>query len=100
MGLPELSHLQYLALDLLNKGALEGQELQAALAREGQKQRTGPAFYMFTKRLVEAGYVESAKESRERETGPGATQILVYKLTSVGRRARRAAQAFYKKERK
>jgi len=92
MVLPELSHLQYLALTLIDKAVeIEGQDLQVEIGTHGGE-RSGPAFYMFMGRLKEAEYVIQEKEPRER------THVAVYKLTSKGRKAMKANERFYEKK--
>jgi len=90
MPLPELSHLQYLALALIDTaGEIEAQDLQAQLITHGGD-RSGPAFYMFMARLKEAEFINQGQESRDR------TRIAIYKLTAAGRKAMKANERFYK----
>jgi len=90
MVLPELSHLQYLALTLIGEAdGLEGQDLQAKIGGRGGGDRSGPAFYMFMGRMEAAGLVKKKEEPR------GRTRIASYKLTSKGRKSMKANEKFY-----
>jgi len=92
MVLPELSHLQYLALTFIDKvGEIEGQDLQVKMGGRAGGERSGPAFYMFMGRLKEAEYIKQAREPRNR------TSVSVYKLTAKGRKAMKANERFYEK---
>jgi DNA-binding PadR family transcriptional regulator len=92
MHIPRLSHIQFLTLIFLSKGALTGRELRDALAAHGVR-RSGPGFYQIMARLEDAGFV-TGRYQQEIVDG----QIIrerSYKVTAVGRRACAESRAFY-----
>jgi len=61
MGLPKLSHLQFLVLGiLLNKG-LRGRDIRERL-REFEVRMSGPGFYQLMARLEDANFVRGRYE--------------------------------------
>lgn len=90
--IPELSHLQYLALSILAEvpAAMSHTELRHAFLERGAGNRSGPAFYQFMDRLAESRYVAVTKTK-----GDSDRQECFYKLSNSGRRAMIASRAFY-----
>lgn len=93
MGIPNVTHLQFLVLKLLRDNRDQsGRELRECLKIEGVR-KSGPAFYQMMARIEEAKlakgwYVEKIVDGqmiRERR----------YKITSSGTAAHDAAIAFY-----
>lgn len=92
MSLPDITHLQFLILDLLKYDAHSGRFIRERLAEEGER-KTGPAFYQLMARLEEGGYVNGWYKSfvidgqtiKERRYG----------ITLRGKRAHRSVQNFY-----
>ena len=56
MGLPRLSHLQFLVLGILTSGEQRGRDLRSRLADFGVR-RSGPSFYQLMSRLEDASFV-------------------------------------------
>ena len=54
--LPELTHLQFLVLDIIGTAKLRGREVREELKSRGVS-KTGPAFYQMMARLEEAKFV-------------------------------------------
>ena len=81
---PRLSHLQFLVLGTLLKGARPGREIRDELHRFGVK-RSGPGFYQLMARLEEAEWVEGSYKQKVVEG-----QIIrerSYRLRGAGRSA-------------
>jgi len=88
--LPELSHLQYLALRIIEheKDFFAGTELRRELLARGAGNRSLPAFYLFMGRLVVAGHV----------THKRAGSNVSYRITKTGKAAMRAAERFFTRD--
>jgi DNA-binding PadR family transcriptional regulator len=92
MSLPELTHLQFLVLDVVQHDPHSGRFIRDRLAEEGEK-KSGPAFYQLMSRLEDSGLVSGWYESfvvdgqtiKERR----------YEITRKGIRARERVRAFY-----
>lgn len=61
MGLPRLSHLQFLVLGTLIGGERVGREVRQRLEQFGVR-RSGPSFYQLMARLEDAGFVQGRYE--------------------------------------
>ena len=92
MGLPDLSHLQYLSLTILAEETthLGGIELRHRFLAAGAGNRSLPAFYQFMDRLVEEGLVGVKKA-----VGASDRTETFYRLLKKGRTAMEASTAFY-----
>jgi hypothetical protein len=53
-GLPELTHLQFLVLEIVGSSTVSGPELRERLKKEAGIKKDGPAFYQLMARLEEA----------------------------------------------
>ena len=90
--LPDISHLQYLALGVLLSGELPGRALRAAVARFGVR-RTSAAFYQFMSRLERDGLVEGWYE--QVQAGDQMVTERRYRITAAGRKAWTETHAFF-----
>ncbi len=90
--LPELTHLQFLVLGLLQRGPVAGKQIRSGLSRFGIR-KSGPAFYQLMARIEEAGWI--AGEYKQRDVGGQKVRERHYKILGEGRAAWRASQAFY-----
>lgn len=84
MGLPRLSHLQFLVLGILLDAERSGRELRERLADFGVR-KSGPGFYQLMARLEDAGFV-TGRYRQEVVEG----QILrerFYRIRSAGTKA-------------
>ena len=82
---PEVTHLQFLVLQLLlTGGKSSGLSLREALQAKGVK-KSGPAFYQLMGRLEEAKLVAGIYETKR--LGGQTIKERVYNLTGDGRRA-------------
>ena len=61
MGLPRLSHLQFLVLGVLMSGEQRGRDLRSRLEEFGVR-RSGPSFYQLMARLEDAAFVRGRYE--------------------------------------
>lgn len=90
--IPDITHLQFLALGELRAGDQAGRDLRAAVARFGVR-RSGAAFYQFMARLERDGLVEGWYEQI-----PVGDQLVTerrYRITAAGAKAWRETRAFY-----
>jgi hypothetical protein len=92
MTLPEITHLQFLVVSQLLRGAARGRDLRAGLKDESVRQ-SGPAFYQMMAGLEDTGFVSGWYEQqivdgqiiRERH----------YKVLASGRKAWQGSRDFY-----
>ena len=92
MPLPQLTHLQFLVVSELLRGAARGRDLRARLKEAGVRQ-SGPAFYQMMASLEDAGFVSGWYEQqivdgqiiRERH----------YKALPGGKKAWQGSRDFY-----
>jgi hypothetical protein len=63
MGLPDLTHLQFLILTALLDGEQSGRVVRKVLAEHGQE-KSGPAFYQLMARLEDATFVKGRYEQK------------------------------------
>lgn len=92
MGLPPITHLQFLVLNSLANGERSGAELREDLGRN-KVRLSGPAFYQAMSRLEESGFV---KGRYEQKTIKGqAIKLRHYKILADGLRACAETQRFY-----
>jgi DNA-binding PadR family transcriptional regulator len=92
MGLPDLTHLQFLILSLLLDGEQPGRFIREKLAEEGER-KTGPAFYQMMARLEDSKFVEGWYNQKVVEG-----QMIKerwYKITGHGVAAWESTRAFY-----
>ena len=61
MGLPKLSHLQFLVLGTLLEGELVGRDIRKRLTDFGVR-KSGPAFYQLMARLEDSNFVRGRYE--------------------------------------
>ena len=61
MGLPKLSHLQFLVLGILRGGELRGRDIRERLKDFGVR-KSGPAFYQLMARLEDSSFVRGRYE--------------------------------------
>jgi DNA-binding PadR family transcriptional regulator len=92
MGLPEITHLQFLILQILGGLERSGKYIREQLEEYGEE-KSLPAFYQAMSRLEDAGLVSGSARKVEIE-GLQLTERW-YKVTIAGERARRAAIEFY-----
>jgi DNA-binding PadR family transcriptional regulator len=93
MGLPEVTHLQFLILETVGNRRVPGRAIRDVM-REHGVERDGPGFYQAMARLEVAGLVrgiyrdnvERRQQIRER----------YYEVTDVGRRAVEATITLYR----
>ena len=90
--IPDISHLQFLALAVLLQGELPGRTVRTAIARYGVH-RTAAAFYQFMARLERDGMVEGWYE--QVEAGDQLVTERRYRITGAGKRAFNSARAFF-----
>ena len=90
-SVPEISHLQFLALGALLRGEQSGRAVRAALEPFGVR-RTSAAFYQFMARLERDGLIEGWYE--QVEVGDQRVTERRYRITASGKRAWRATRAF------
>jgi DNA-binding PadR family transcriptional regulator len=94
MSLPKLTHLQFLVISELLRGAGRGRDLRARLRAAGVRQ-SGPGFYQMMATLEDAGFVSGRYEQqivdgqiiRERH----------YKVLSSGQAAWKTSRDFYQR---
>lgn len=89
---PELSHLQYLALGVLQNGEQAGRELREAVRAFGVR-RTRAAFYQFMSRLERDGLVTGWYD--QVQVGDQRVTERRYQITTAGRKAWATTHAFY-----
>ncbi len=94
--LPEVTHLQFLVLDAVDRGQAFSRQIRDVLKAYGQGEKH-PAFYMLLRRMEEAGLLEGSRHSQVVEL-TGRMQHLrekVYRLTEKGAQQHRSCLAFY-----
>lgn len=92
MSLPRLTHLQFLVISELLRGAERGRDLRTRL-RAAEVRQSGPAFYQMMAGLEDAGFVSGRYEQqivdgqiiRERH----------YKVLASGKTAWKTSRDFY-----
>ena len=92
MALPQLTHLQFLVVSELLRGAEKGRDLRSALKSDGVRQ-SGPAFYQMMASLEDAEFVEGWYEQQVVEG-----QIIRerhYRVLAGGRKAWQHSREFY-----
>ena len=92
MGVPGLSHLQFLVIGVIRGRAVPGREIRERLRDFGVR-KSGPAFYQLMARLEDAELVEG---SYHQEIVEG--QIIRerhYRVTALGSRSWEESRAFY-----
>ena len=90
--LPDITHLQFLVLEALDRGEQAGRDVRAVLAEHGVK-NSAPAFYQMMARLEQASFVEgwyaqtvvNGQHLKERR----------YRIARPGTRALRETRNFY-----
>ncbi len=95
MNLPEITHLQFLVLNLCQaerSGEISGRRLRELMKQAGVK-KTGPGFYQMMARLEDAGMVKGWYEQRLIDGQP--IKERTYKLTAKGVRIKESTQVFY-----
>lgn len=90
--LPQLSHLQFLALGVLLTGDEPGRVIRDVVATYGV-QRTGAAFYQLMARLERDGLIEGWYEPVV--VGDQTVRERRYRVTAAGARAWRQTRSFY-----
>ena len=93
MRLPDLTHLQFVIVDVLGPREKSGRELRQGLRERGIR-KSGPGFYQLMARLEEAGVVKGWYDQKIVEG-----QIIKerrYKITGSGMRARERSLDFYR----
>lgn len=95
MSLPEITHLQFVVMDIMGTKKTSGRELRESLKKIGIK-KSGPAFYQLMSRLEESKFVEGSYEFKIVE----GQQIRErrYKLKGAGATAIAQARAFYERD--
>jgi DNA-binding PadR family transcriptional regulator len=89
---PDISHLQFLALGVLLHGEQAGRVIRSAVAEFGVR-RTDAAFYQLMARLERDGLVEGWY--RPVQVGDQAVTERCYRITGRGARAWNQTRAFY-----
>lgn len=89
---PNLTHLQFVVLGLVQEGATSGKDLRAALREDGMR-KSGPSFYQLMARLEDSGWVTG--EYRQRVVDGQMIRERHYELTPTGTRALQASTEFY-----
>jgi DNA-binding PadR family transcriptional regulator len=92
MSLPELTHLQFLILEVVADAQVSGRNLREKLAELGVT-KTGPAFYQLMARMEDAGYVKGWYE--EKMVDGQRIKERFYEIKGTGLRAVEATRAFY-----
>jgi len=92
MGVPNLTHLQYLVLAHLTAAARTGNELRSVLKQHGVQQ-SGPAFYQLMGRLERSSLVRGKYQPSG--AGGHTCRERRYQITSAGVDAWEQALAFY-----
>jgi DNA-binding PadR family transcriptional regulator len=92
VGLPALTHLQYMTLKILAEdgGFIDAATLRKIFLEHGAGNRSLPAFYQFMDRLVEDAYVRT-----KRQKGESDRVETYYQIRAAGRDAMAASHAFY-----
>src|SRR5688572_18267316 len=92
MGIPDLTHLQFLVLDVIGAKERPGKYVREKLTSQGER-KTLPAFYQMMARLEDAKFVEGSY--RKIEVGGQQLQERWYRITASGIRAWQATRDFY-----
>ena len=94
VGLPTLTHLQFLVLDLVRTDSLEvaAQEIMSCL-RDAGVGHEGPKFYQLMRRMEECGLVFA--RSKVIDVAGGKIQRTFYKLTAEGVTSWKLSANFY-----
>src|SRR5262245_34120235 len=92
MRIPDITHLQFLVLDLLVDAEVRGRDLRRELARYGVR-RTAPAFYQMMARLETAGLADGAYD--QKLVGTQMIKERRYRITAAGEKAWRQTREFY-----
>lgn len=95
IGLPELTHLQFLVLTIVRIRTMSGKELREKLKTIATIKKSGPAFYQMMARLEEAKFI---KGWYEQEVIDG--QIFKerhYEVLAGGIRALEQTRTFYQR---
>jgi DNA-binding PadR family transcriptional regulator len=92
MGLPDITHLQFLVLAVLLDGEQTGRCLRAKLAEEDARQ-SGPGFYQMMARLEDARFVQGWYD--EKVVEGQRLKERRYRITAAGETACNQAIAFY-----
>src|SRR6476469_2054482 len=90
--LPPLSHIQFLALDVILSSEQPGRIIRDVVADYGVR-RTGAAFYQLMARLERDGLIEGWYEPVI--VGDQAVRERRYRITAAGSRAWRQTRSFY-----
>jgi DNA-binding PadR family transcriptional regulator len=91
-NIPEISHLQYLALGVLLPGERAGRDVRDVVRRFGVR-RSRAAFYQFMARLERDGLVEGWYA--QVQVGDQRVTERRYAITAAGRRAWKETRAFH-----
>jgi DNA-binding PadR family transcriptional regulator len=92
MPVPQLTHLQFLVLDILGARERPGKYIREKLVEEGER-KSLPAFYQMMSRLEDADLVEGSNHRVEVEGQPITERR--YKITGGGRAAWQTTRDFY-----
>lgn len=92
MGVPRLSHLQFLVVGILRGRSVPGREVRASLEGFGVR-KSGPAFYQLMARLEDSGLVEG--EYHQEIVDGQIIRERHYSLTADGSRAWEGSRDFY-----
>ena len=90
--LPDITHLQFLVLAVLNTGERPGRVVRKAIADYGVR-RSGAAFYQMMARLERDGMVEGWYDHIT--IGDQTVTERRYRITAAGARAWAGTRAFY-----
>lgn len=92
-NLPELTHLQFAVLDIVETGTISGRELRENLSKLGIR-KAGPSFYQMMARLEESKFVKGWYDQKIVEG-----QIIKerrYQIIGNGLNALKQARNFYR----
>lgn len=91
-GIPDVSHLQYLALGVLLGGERAGRDVREEVRRFGVR-RTRAAFYQFMARLERDGLIEGWYD--QVRVGDQMVTERRYRITAAGKRTWKETRAFH-----
>jgi DNA-binding PadR family transcriptional regulator len=91
-NLPELTHLQFAVLSILQSRTMNGRDLRAALHEAGIR-KSGPMFYQMMARLEEGKFVKGWYEQKEVEGQP--IKERHYQILGNGVSALKQTRGFY-----
>jgi len=91
--MPRLTHLQFLVVVEILRGATRGRLLRARLKEAGVRQ-SGPAFYQMMASLEDAGFVSGWYE--QQVTEGQMIRERHYKVLASGRKAAEESRDFYR----